>query len=148
MLGLVKFITGVFLAIALLFVAGVATTRYLITKLTTNPERPVFENEAGAVPPATPPSAPAPTATPTPPAPTPTPTPQEAAQYQAVVTQPIGLIVRSDPNPDAQRVSGLAYNAQVEILGESDDQQWLRIRIPGSDTEGWIKAGNTQPVNE
>ncbi len=43
--GLIKFVTGIFLALALLFVGGAAAARYLITRLTTPPPKPVFVEE-------------------------------------------------------------------------------------------------------
>jgi len=163
MLGLVKFLTGFFLAIALLFAAGVASTRYLITKLTAPPERPVFDNETGTVPlnadvaptdttdatdaaiapdPASAETAAAPdaqeTATP--------PDDSEEEGYRAVVTQPIGLILRAEATQESRRITGLAYNTEIDILGESPDQEWLRVRLPGSGIEGWVKAGNTSPA--
>jgi uncharacterized protein YgiM (DUF1202 family) len=167
MFGLVKFLTGFFLAIALLFVAGVASTRYLITKLATPPERPVFDNETGVVPLNAESTNPAAVGTasdtndagstetaannpPTPPPAQSTPEDQESAEdeagYRAVVTQPIGLILRSDATQESRRITGLAYNTEVEILGESEDQEWLRVRLPGSGIEGWVKSGNTTPV--
>jgi hypothetical protein len=167
MLGLAKFLTGFFLAIALLFAAGVASTRYLITKLTTTPERPVFTNETAVPPPdaesvegADPPiAANDPTETVNPSLPPEVQDDSEAQDtadnqnaadneegYRAIVTQPIGLILRADSTQESRRITGLAYDTEIEILGESPDQAWLRVRIPGSDIEGWVKAGNTAPV--
>ncbi len=46
--GLIKFVTGILLALALLFVGGAAAARYLITRLTTLPPKPVFVEEQAA----------------------------------------------------------------------------------------------------
>jgi len=43
--GLIKFVTGILLALALLFLGGAAAARYLITRLTTPPPKPVFVEE-------------------------------------------------------------------------------------------------------
>lgn len=153
--GLVKFTTGFVLAIAILFFTGVNTARYLITRLTTPPPRPTFPNDlpAATPPPASPvapaaatPAAEAPVPTSVEPSPEPSPS-LEPGAYQARVTQPIGLIVRMEPNRDAERVGGLDYEQAVTIVGESPDGEWLRVRLSNDGTEGWIKAGNTERLN-
>lgn len=154
LLGLIKFLLGFFLAIALLFVAGVGATRYLITRLTAVPERPVFANdEAASSDPAPADEAPPEVFADVPEEPDPAtaedeePDESDEEGYTAIVTQPIGLILREDPDQESRRITGLAYNTEVEILGESDTQEWLRVRLPGSGIEGWVRAGNTTPVN-
>ena len=157
LLGLIKFLLGFFLAIALLFVAGVGATRYLITKLTAVPERPVFANDGAPSDPAPEADAPPEVFSDVPEEPDPSATaedeePEESDEedeegYTAIVTQPIGLILREDPDQESRRITGLAYNTEVEILGESDTQEWLRVRLPGSGIEGWVRAGNTTPAN-
>lgn len=64
--------------------------------------------------------------------------------YRAVVTWPQGLSLRAEPNLNAGRVGGISYNAKIIILEDSDDGQWQKVRIPWSEQEGWIKAGNTE----
>ncbi|WP_204153307.1 SH3 domain-containing protein [Leptolyngbya sp. CCY15150] len=153
LLGLIKFLLGFFLAIALLFVAGVGATRYLITKLTAVPERPVFANDGEASDPAPEAEAPPEVFADVPEEPDPSaveedePDELDEEGYTAIVTQPIGLILREDPDQESRRITGLAYNTEVEILGESDTQEWLRVRLPGSGIEGWVRAGNTTPAN-
>lgn len=147
MSGLLKFVTGFLLAIALLFFAGVSTTRYLITRLTAPPPRPTFPNDnPTAPPPAVEPSTQAaePTATPTP---APTPTPLEPGAYAALVTQPIGLVLRQGPGTDTEQIGGIAYNEELVVLETSSDGEWLRIRLEGSTVEGWVKSGNTERLN-
>jgi ABC-type Na+ efflux pump permease subunit len=64
--------------------------------------------------------------------------------YTAVVTWPQGLSLRAEPNLNAGRVGGISYDAKIIILEDSADGQWQKIRVPWSDQEGWVKAGNTE----
>ncbi|WP_323808708.1 hypothetical protein [Nostoc sphaeroides] len=34
------------------------------------------------------------------------------------------------------------------MLEENQDKSWQKIRLEGSEQEGWVKAGNTQKVDE
>lgn len=154
--GVAKFFTGFVLAIAVLFFAGVSTTRYLITRFTTPPPRPTFPNDPSpAQPQATQPqSSPAPAESPPAPSaevePTPTPPPTPAnppGAYEARVTQPIGLILRQGPSQDAEQIGGVGYDEQVIVLEESSDGEWIKVRLSGSDVEGWVKSGNTERLN-
>ncbi|MBD2060423.1 SH3 domain-containing protein [Oculatella sp. FACHB-28] len=155
--GVVKFFTGFVLAIAVLFFAGVSTTRYLITRFTTPPPRPTFPNDPSPAPPeaarpqSTTPAEPPP-ATPLTEAVQPTPTPSATpaippGAYEAQVTQPIGLIVRQEPNQDAEQIGGIGYDEQVVVLEESSDGAWIKVRLSGSNLEGWVKSGNTERLN-
>lgn len=154
--GVAKFFTGFVLAIAVLFFAGVSTTRYLIARFTTPPPRPTFPNDPPAQvesPPSTAepsPVAAQPSSTPSTPPSTPTPsaTPSlKPGAYEARVTQPIGLILRQSPNRDAEQVGGIEYNEQVIVLSESSDGEWLQVRLSSSGVEGWVKSGNTERLN-
>jgi hypothetical protein len=149
LLGLIKFLLGFTLAIALLFVAGVAATRYLITRLTAVPERPVFANDSdwsGPSPDDTPPEVFGDVPSESEPEPVAAEPEDDSDGYRAIVTQPIGLILREEPNQESRRITGLEFNTEVEVLGDSDDQGWIRVRLPGSTIEGWVRAGNTAPV--
>jgi hypothetical protein len=147
----IRFISGVLLAIALLFLAGAGVTRYLIGRLSVPPERPVFENEqpqpvADSAPASEAPEAPpAPTDPPPSPeaSPSPSPTPEETS-YNARVIQPIGLILRAEPSQDSAQVGGLEYNTEVRVVEESTDGGW--IRVEGNGMEGWVRAGNTEDL--
>jgi hypothetical protein len=151
--GIAKFFTGFVLAIAVLFFAGVSTTRYLITRFTTPPPRPTFPNEPSAQadapaesvsPPAEPPIEavqPSPTLTPSA-----TPTNPPGA-YEALVTQPIGLILRQEPTQDSEQIGGIGYEEQVVVLEESSDGEWLKVRTSENNAEGWVKSGNTERLN-
>ncbi len=166
-IGLSKLILGVTIALALLSMAGVATARYFMARLAVLPPKPLYGQElpaapapAPAVPAAAPaappaaapdPAAAAPAATPAPEAAAETPTPPEAAaaelppgSYQAVVTQPIGLIIRSGPGTEHGQVGGVDYNAELIVLEEPADQGWIKVRVASTGAEGWVKAGNTR----
>ncbi|WP_339383476.1 SH3 domain-containing protein [Oculatella sp. LEGE 06141] len=140
---------GFTLAIALLFFTGASITRYLITRLTTPPPKPIFANDNPADIEPSPvasqspaePVEPSPAATPSP---SPSPSPDEPGAYQARVTQPIGLVIRQDPNRDAEQIGGVEYEQELTVLSESSDGEWLRVRLSGSGVEGWVRAGNTE----
>jgi hypothetical protein len=146
--GLVKFVLGFVLAIALLFLTGAGLTRYLLTRLATPPPRPSFPNDPSPSP--MPKVSPA--AASTSPAATPAASPVEASPspspvgYQARVTQPIGLIVRQEANPDSSKIGGVEYNQELTILEESTDGAWQKVRLANG-TEGWVKSGNTERAN-
>ncbi|MBD1911127.1 MULTISPECIES: SH3 domain-containing protein [unclassified Leptolyngbya] len=160
MAGVAKFFLGFVLAIAILFFAGVTTARYMITRLTAPPPRPVFPNdnpippeaEASPKPSATPApeassEAAAPSASPSPsvsPSPSASPSPSPS-MARARVTQPIGLVLRSDASQSSEQLGGVDFNTEVEILGTSPDGQWQQVRTAAGQ-EGWIKAGNTEAI--
>lgn len=156
--GLVKFITGVMLAIALLFVAGGAAARYLMTRLSALPPKPVFPEEQSTAnsddnPPASSPTES--TATPQQQDPStvsaPEPTDAESlpeGAYRARIAQPIGMVLRQGPSTETTRIGGIDYNEPVIILSESNDGEWQNVRLPGSGVEGWIKAGNIERLGE
>lgn len=147
--GLGKVLTGFVLSLVLLFFAGAAATRYFITKLTAPPPRPTFDNDAPtqaenssseteqAIATSEEPSS-EPAARPT--------RPLEPGAYEARVTQPIGLVLREEPNQDSSQLGGVEYEQQIVVLEESSDGEWLRVRLT-NDSEGWVKAGNTERVN-
>jgi Bacterial SH3 domain len=64
--------------------------------------------------------------------------------YRAVVTWPQGLSLRAEPNLNAGRIGGISHNAKIIILEDSADGQWQKVRVPWSEQEGWVKAGNTE----
>jgi len=144
--GVFKFIVGFFLAILILAGATVATALYFAARLSELPERPTFPNDNPQTKIAAKPVTPQAAATPTP---TPTPEPEklEPGAYRAIVTQPIGLILRDSPSTDASRIGGIAYQEKVVVLGESDNKQWQKVRvITDGDRTGWVKGGNTEKV--
>lgn len=143
-----KFLTGFIIALMLLVASGFAAARYLITKMTTPPPRPVFANDkpAGS---AQKPTTPAKTAAAKPtPTPTASPSPSlPAGAYTAEIAWPDGLILRDSPSADANRIGGVENKTKVIVLEESSDKAWQRIRVGDSTQEGWIKAGNIQRVD-
>ncbi len=165
-----SFIVGVLLAMALLTLTGAIVARYFITKLTALPPKPVFTT-AQAKRPASPASPkvnqpatvsanqpvantkPSPatneaTAKPSPkPSPSASPKPSPTDGYAARVVQPIGLVLRSNPAYDSPPIGGIDFNQQVTVLEQSPDGVWIRVRLAGSNQEGWVKAGNTEKVN-
>lgn len=147
-LGLTKLILGIALALVLLSLTGVATARYFMAKLSVLPPRPVFDNDVVAEQPI-PTEAPAPSETPAPQPEAAPPTPEKPpGSYTAVVVQPIGLVLRSGPGAEYEQLGGVDYNDQVLVLESSEDGRWMKVRVRTTSQEGWVKAGNTENVNE
>jgi Bacterial SH3 domain len=143
-----KFLVGFLLAIVLMAGASVAAALYFAAKLTTVPERPVFSNDktaaqiAGAGPKSTAKASPVSISSDSP-----SPKPLEPGAYRAIVTQPIGLILRDTANRDSNRIGGVGYKEKVVVLEDSPDKEWQRIRIEdGGSREGWVKGGNTEKI--
>lgn len=169
-MGMVKFILGVSLALLLMSFIGVAATRYFMARLAAQPPRPTFPNDTvetlGEIGEPEPPAAEAedlpafgtdsasPPSNPAAPAASPaaeTAAPQEATSpapegYPAQVTQPIGLIIRAEPDRDAEHVGGIEYQQKLTIVGESADGEWLQIRLDNGQS-GWVKSGNTERLD-
>ena len=150
--GLAKVLLGVILAIAILLGGGVATVLYFILKGSSSPPKPIFANDKPSVTGQRSPTSNTAKRTSQPTTATSTDTPATKplapGTYKARVTWSDGLSLRSEPNLDAERVGGAAYNEQVIVLGESADKNWQRIRLENGEDEGWIKAGNTQKVED
>jgi hypothetical protein len=157
LVNLSKLILGMALALVLLTLAGVVTARYLMGRLAVLPAKPLYGDEQPTPPPAvaTPPAAASPATTPEPPPPTPTVTPpptpvapgaelptSAAGSYEAVITQPIGLVLREGPGTDRPQLGGLDYNQAVVVLEDPADQPWVKVRVAATGQEGWVKAGN------
>ncbi|MGB5634727.1 MAG: SH3 domain-containing protein [Waterburya sp.] len=68
--------------------------------------------------------------------------------YRAIVTWPQGLSLRAEPNINAGRVGGIEAKANIIILEDSADGKWQRVRLPWSNQEGWVKAGNTKRTSD
>ncbi len=68
--------------------------------------------------------------------------------YRARVVWSNGLSLRAEPTQESERIGGVAYNQEIIVLGLSEDGRWQRVRIPGSNLEGWVKAGNTEKITE
>lgn len=145
---ILKFILGVLFAFSLLLAGGVAAARYFITKMTTPPPKPIFANDRptstqSAI--ASPSAPAAATSQEAPPAAKPSPKPLPDGAYEARVSWPDGLILRDSSGANANRVGGLAYNEKVIVVEESGE--WQKVRLSGSEQEGWVKAGNLERTN-
>jgi hypothetical protein len=152
-----KFLLGFILAIALLVGGGVAAALYFMNKVSTHPPKPIFPNDKPMLKDQRPPNAatakstrllaakPSPTLSRTQ---TSSPKPIEPGAYKARIIWPHGLSLRSQPNVDGEHIGSLSYNQPIVVLEQSADKNWQRIRLKGSNREGWIKAGNTQPVEK
>ncbi|MEH2241113.1 SH3 domain-containing protein [Nostoc sp.] len=165
--GFTKFILGFFLAIAVLVGGGVAVALYFMNRTGMSPAKPVFSNDSPSVkaqaPKATEPrggklalkpgtqtqSSPSSTSTPTEsPKATPSPKPLPSGAYRGRVNWAEGLSLRSQPNQEAERIGGVGFNQKIIVLEESEDKAWQKIRLEGSEQEGWVKAGNTEKVDQ
>jgi len=152
--GIAKFIIGFILGIVILLAGGAAVGYYFFTKLSVNPAKPIFAEEQAKSSGKSPDAAKKPAASPQKPKPSPSPTPSESPEpealppgaYEARVTWPEGLSLRDSPSLNANRIGGIAYNKEIIILKESDDKKWQRVRLSGSEQEGWVKAGNVERV--
>jgi hypothetical protein len=153
-----KFVLGISLAIAVLVGGGVAVALYLMNRTAIAPAKPIFANDAPAVKPKVkapkPKPSQRPVSTETKVEATPTPETPEITEelppgaYKARVTWSQGLSLRKDPTQDAERTGGVGFNANIVVLEESPDKAWQRIRVEGTNEEGWVKRGNTKQVDE
>ncbi len=143
LIGLSKLALGGCLALILFALAGVITARYFMAQLAVLPTRPVYSNdrpepEAPAAAEAPSPVVTAPVAPPAPPDP--------PGSYEAIVNQPIGLILRAGPGTQFERLGGIDNNTRILVLGEDDSREWLNVRLRTTGQEGWIKGGNIRPA--
>ena len=68
--------------------------------------------------------------------------------YRAEVTWPQGLSLRAEPDVNADRIGGVGFEENIIILEDSADGKWQRVRISGSEQEGWVKGGNTKRTSD
>ncbi|MFN6570677.1 SH3 domain-containing protein [Dendronalium sp. ChiSLP03b] len=158
--GLLKFILGFFLALAVLIGSGVAVALYFMNRTAIPPAKPIFANDSPSLQTKSPKATdtessptsskeptPSPSATPSA-SPTESPTELPPGAYRGRVTWSQGLSLRSEPNQDAERIGGVGFNQKIIVLEESQDKAWQKIRVEGSKQEGWVKVGNTQRDDE
>lgn len=163
MINILKYTLGIFLALAILAGGGIAAALYFMNRTSAPPSKPIFANDSpaarGEKPKAAVPQAAKTASKPeakgkASPKPTPTPKASESPKplppgaYQARVTWQQGLILRAEPSLDAERVGGIGFNSRVIVVEQSEDNIWQKIRLEDSEQEGWVKAGNTQKVDE
>lgn len=149
-----KLVLGFILAIAILAGSGVAIALYFMNRTSIPPAKPIYANDNPALkaqnskatevedsPTST--SETSPNATPSA---SPTESPEALPQgaYRGRVTWAEGLSLRSEPNPDAQRIGGVAFKTKIIVLEENENKTWQKIRVEGSKEEGWIKIGNVE----
>jgi uncharacterized protein YgiM (DUF1202 family) len=164
-----KYLLGFILALAILAGSTVAAALYFMNQASKAPPKPIYANDepevrasagfdvnknASKTPGANSNTAASEKKAESTPTPTPTQTPEKADKkepkplppgaYNARVTWSQGLSLRSEPKTEAERVGGVGFNQKVIVIEESDDKVWQKVRLEGSDTEGWVKAGNTQ----
>ena len=155
--GVFQFLLGFFLGIFLL-VGGTASLAYVVfSRMNANPEKPTFAEETAPETKAEAKSQPvAKQETKTQPveevvATEPVVEEEETEDlpdgaYRAKVTWSTGLSMRSQPDSDAERIGGVEYNSELIVLQTSADGGWQQVRLPGSQSEGWVKAGNVEKV--
>ena len=68
--------------------------------------------------------------------------------YQARVTYPRGLVVRSIPSRRGDRLTGVYKQQTIVVLKNSEDGQWQRVRVLETGQEGWVINGYTVPLDE
>ncbi len=148
LLGLSKFILGLILAMLIMTLVGASMLRYFMARNAELPERPTYTNDLPEEPqtavsvPASPSEAdqlPAETSLEVEAELEPEPKPLAEGTYSAVVTQPVGLILRAGPGTDYENIGGIGYQESITVIGE--DSGWLNVQL-SSGEEGWIKDGN------
>jgi Bacterial SH3 domain len=63
-------------------------------------------------------------------------------KYKGTVNSGIGLVLRSQPSQDANKIGGADYNSTLSVLKESPDREWVYVRQEDTQEEGWIRSGN------
>ncbi len=165
---ILKFLFGFALAIAILAGGGVVAALYFINRNAVTPNKPMFDNDRPpAITAGVKPGESAFTTTSkvkekkdTKSQNTPSQKDKQSTEeekpakplppgaYNAQVTWPQGLILRSEPNTDAESVGGVGFNKKVIVLQFSRDRAWQKVRIVDTDEEAWVKAGNTKRIDE
>lgn len=150
------------MAIAVLIGGGLTVALYFINRTGIAPAKPIFANDYPPEKTYKPKLVKAETSsipklklvtqlTPTPtPSTTPTPSAEKlpAGAYRARVIWPEGLRLRAEPTEDAERVGGVSGNQKIIVLQETSDKAWQKIRVEGSNQEGWVKSANTEKLND
>jgi hypothetical protein len=164
-----QFIFGFFLGV-LLLVAGTAALGFVFfSRLAAPPEKPTFTeekenpNQVAQEKESPKPESVKPQQEVTKEQPTPAASPEEkleekkkegeqeklpAGAYKAKVNWSSGLSLRAKPSKEAERIGGVDYNTELIILEKSSDGNWEKVRVAGSDKEGWIKTGNVEKLGE
>jgi hypothetical protein len=155
-----QFLLGFILGIVLIAGTTAVVGFYYISRMSVAPPKPVFAEEKSAPKSETKAETKTKTEQDNPPEPTQAtaepetiPEPEEKPEeelptnaYKARVTWPQGLSLRESPDSNGARIGGVEHNAEIIILEESQDKKWQRVRLPWSEQEGWVKAGNVERV--
>ena len=152
LLGLSKFVLGIILAMLIVTLASASMLRYFMARKAEPPERPIYDNDlpedkaaanaskievgesagSGAVASGSEVEA----------ASESEPARSADGSYAALVTQPVGLILRDGPGTDYANIGGIGYQESITVL--SEEGGWLKVQLSNGE-EGWIKDGNTAP---
>ncbi|MCS6958766.1 MAG: SH3 domain-containing protein [Pseudanabaenaceae cyanobacterium SKYGB_i_bin29] len=134
--------------VGLLFVLGVVLTLgfnlwRLIQPYTQPPPRPEFPSAAKAKTPPPPQAvSPPPTTAPK--------VEEEKPEVPAIgkgkVVPDIGLVLRESPSSESGGSSGVPFNAEISILEETEDGEWLKIRDDSTGATGWVRSANIDRV--
>ncbi|BAU13397.1 hypothetical protein LEP3755_39360 [Leptolyngbya sp. NIES-3755] len=140
-----KFILGVFFAIALLAAGAVVAAKVMMARLSVMPPKPTFPNDTPTKAASKPAAKPA--ASPTAAKPDTADKPLPPGAFPARVTQSIGLVVRDAPGGDGVSIGGVDFNDRVTVLETNADKTWQRIRLSNGQ-EGWVRSGNVEQVSQ
>lgn len=154
--GVIQLILGMILGIAILGMSGVAAGSYFFNRLSVDPDRPTFPEEKTGSSPSAASSTSSESAPPSPqssPASAPASPdndvePLEPGAYRVRVTWPDGLSLRAEPNLEAEQIGSILYDQEMIVLRSAENGLWDRVRIPVSNREGWVKAGNAERIEE
>jgi Bacterial SH3 domain len=148
-----KTFTGLIIALLILGVGSYFAVQYVLAQLTAPPPRPSFPNDkAGYVRKGVKTTAKGdikPTETKSNDAKDPEPAvakPLPAGAFSGRVKQPIGLIIRDNPEAGSSQSGGVEYNEPVVVLETTADGAWQKIRFGSSNREGWVKGGNVEKI--
>jgi hypothetical protein len=158
--GFAQFILGFFLGVFILTGTGAAAAYFFLNRMSDTPPEPVYSEKNPPEPEPKEESASsesenqsATNTTPVEPEPEPEPEEEKTIAerfgeqaYEAQVTWPSGLSLRSNPSLDASRVGGVYYEDRLVIIETQGD--WQRVYVPESAQQAWVKAGNVEKTNQ
>jgi cytoskeletal protein RodZ len=161
--GFAQFILGFFLGVFILTGTVAAAAYFFLNRMSDAPPEPVFSEEDTSEPEPQEQSASSDSdnqsatntsTTPVESEPEPEEKPEEEKTiaerfgeqaYEARVTWPNGLSLRSNPSLNASRVGGVYYDDRLVIIETQGD--WQRVYVPESGQQAWVKAGNVEKIN-
>jgi Bacterial SH3 domain len=71
---------------------------------------------------------------------------KESGLYKGKIIPEQGVSLREKPTTDSNRVGGIAGNATVVVLEESEDKRWLKIRNDQGYQVGWIRSRSLEKL--